>query len=71
MMPSSVERSNLYRFGYVHKEATAVGKWELTQRNSLARNDSAIVTVLDEAFPLEAIHEEADTRPCGADYFGK
>ena len=34
-------------------------------------SDSAVLSVLDESFPLEAIHEEADTRPGGADHFGK
>jgi hypothetical protein len=34
-------------------------------------SDSAVVSVFDKAFPLEAIHEEADTRACGADHFGK
>jgi hypothetical protein len=34
-------------------------------------SDSAVVSVFDKAFPLEAIHEEADTRACGADHFRK
>jgi hypothetical protein len=38
---------------------------------ALMDSDSAVVSVFDKAFPLEAIHEEADTRPCGADHFGK
>jgi hypothetical protein len=37
-MPSSIERSNLYSFRYVHKEATTVGKSELTRGTRAARN---------------------------------